>query len=100
MLPTAESVDAVVHNEIRFIDPGMRFELVVCPFCESELDQIWWGDMMIEAEGSGFEDLNGKLPCCDASSTLNNLHYKMPAGFARERTQAGPVSHANQALKV
>jgi hypothetical protein len=83
MLPQAASVDAVVHKEIRFIDAGIRFELVSCPLCGSELDQIWWGDAMNTAEENAFKNLSLKLPCCDGSSTLNNLHYKMPAGFAR-----------------
>lgn len=88
MVPQAESVDAAVHREICFVDSGMRFELVLCPLCESELDQIWWGDAMNTAERNAFENLAIKLPCCDASSTLNNLHYKMPAGFARFILQA------------
>jgi hypothetical protein len=88
MLPMAESVDAVVHKEVRFIDAGMKFELVMCPLCDSELDQIWWGDAMNTAQRSSFENLAVKLPCCDASSTLNNLNYKMPSGFARFLLQA------------
>jgi hypothetical protein len=88
MLPMAESVDAVVHKEIRFIDAGMKFELVLCPLCGSELDQIWWGDAMNTAQRSSFENLAVKLPCCDAPSTLNNLNYKMPSGFARFLLQA------------
>jgi hypothetical protein len=88
MLPMAESVDVVVHKEIRFIDAGMKFELVSCPLCESELDQIWWGDAMNTAQRSSFEKLDIRLPCCDAPSTLNNLNYKMPSGFARFLLQA------------
>lgn len=83
MLPMAESVDAVVHKEIRFIDAGMKFELVLCPLCDSELDQIWWGDAMNTAQRSAFEKLAIRLPCCDTPSTLNNLTYRMPSGFAR-----------------
>lgn len=88
MLPSAESVEAIVHREIRFVDSGMRFELVACPICGSELDQIWWGDAMNTAEGKAFKNLSVKLPCCDAPSTLDSLHYKMPAGFARFLLQA------------
>jgi hypothetical protein len=88
LLPMAESVEAVVHKEIRFIDAGMKFELVLCPFCDCELDQIWWGDAMNTAQRSSFENLSVSLPCCDAPSTLNNLNYKMPSGFARFLLQA------------
>ena len=83
MLPGAESVDAVVHKEVSFIDSGVRLEQVSCHFCGAELDQIWWGDAMNAAHKTAFNDLRIQLPCCDAASTLNDLHYKMPAGFAR-----------------
>jgi hypothetical protein len=88
MLPMAESVDVVVHQEIRFIDAGMRFEMVSCPFCDSELDQIWWGDAMDAAQRNAFKNLAVRLPCCDAAGTLNNLIYRMPSGFARFLLQA------------
>jgi hypothetical protein len=88
MLPMAETVDAIVHKEVRFIDAGLKFEQVLCPFCNSELDQIWWGDAMNIAQRNAFENLAIKLPCCDAPSTLNNLTYKMPSGFARFLLQA------------
>jgi hypothetical protein len=88
MLPAAESVEVFVHKDVRFIDSGTRFERVSCPLCKSELDQIWWGDAMNAAHKADFEDLRIKLPCCDASSTLNDLHYNMPSGFARFLLQA------------
>ena len=88
MFPTVEAVKVVDFKEIRFIDPGMRFELVACPLCKSELDQIWWGDAMCVAEKNGFKDLMVTLPCCDTSSALNKLVYKMHAGFARFLLQA------------
>jgi hypothetical protein len=83
MLPGAESVDVVVHKEVSFIDSGVRFEQVSCNFCAAELDQIWWGDAMNEAHNTAFNDLKVQLPCCDATSNLNDLHYEMPSGFAR-----------------
>lgn len=93
MLPQAESVDAVLNDRVRFIDPGMRFETVECHRCGMELDPIWWGDAMTDAEGKGFENLSVRLPCCDASASLNDLRYRMPAGFARfslEARKPGP----------
>ncbi len=83
MLPAADAVDCVVHKEISFIDSGVRFETVSCPFCGAELDPIWWGDAMNAAGGRGFNDLSVQLPCCDAMGTLNDLNYRMPSGFAR-----------------
>lgn len=88
MLPRAEAVDAVLHGEIRFIDSGALFETILCPLCGSELDHIWWGDAMSNAEMNGFKNLSVRLPCCDAAGRLDNLNYKMPAGFARFLLQA------------
>lgn len=88
MLPKAESVDAVLYGEIRFVDSGMLFETVSCPLCGSELDHIWWGDAMSTAERTAFKNLSVRLPCCDGAGRLDNLNYKMPAGFARFLLQA------------
>jgi hypothetical protein len=88
MLPGADSVDAVVQKEVSFIDSGVRFEQVSCHFCGSALDQIWWGDAMNAAHKTAFNDLKVQLPCCDATSNLNDLHYKMPSGFARFHLKA------------
>lgn len=88
MMPQSGSVDAIVHAETRFIDPGLRFDLVECPLCGSELDPIWWGDAMNSAERSDFKNLKVRLPCCDAPGDLNRLSYRMPAGFARFLLQA------------
>lgn len=83
MMPGAESVDVVVHSDISFIDSGVQLEQVSCNLCGSELDQIWWGDAMNAAYKTAFSDLRIQLPCCDVTSTLNDLHYRMPSGFAR-----------------
>lgn len=88
MLPQAGSVDAIVHAETRFVDPGLRFELVQCHLCGSALDPIWWGDAMNSAEINSFKNLAVRLPCCDAQGFLNQLSYRMPAGFARFLLQA------------
>ena len=83
MLPGAESVDVIVNKEVSFIDSGVRFEQVSCNLCAAELDQIWWGDAMNAAHKTAFNNLQVQLPCCDATSTLNDLNYMMPSGFAR-----------------
>lgn len=88
MLPMAESIDAVMHREICFIDAGMKFETVSCPLCGCELDPVWWSDAMDAAQQNAFENLEVTLPCCDSASTLNNLTYRMPSGFARFALQA------------
>ena len=49
---------------------------------------------MDRAAADDFEALAVTLPCCGASSTLNDLVYHWPAGFARyvlEAMNPGPA---------
>ncbi len=83
-LPHARSVTAEVTAGIQFVDQGGNFDQVLCPACGAILTSEWWGSVMDAAwGGEGFRDLNVTLPCCGACSTLNDLHYVLPAGFAR-----------------
>ncbi len=85
MVPDADSVDAEVHQEVWFHDPGANFEGVSCPACDRELSQAWWGDQMDRAHepGQGYAGLVVETPCCGTATTLNDLTYSWPAGFSR-----------------
>src|SRR5262249_13741059 len=52
-------------------------------FCERELDKEWFGKAMDRAYEKKNWDLTIKLPCCGKGSSLNDLKYEWPAGFAR-----------------
>ena len=41
------------------------------------------GEQMAEAAENDFADLTVRTPCCDTETTLNDLDYRLPAGFAR-----------------
>jgi hypothetical protein len=43
----------------------------------------WWQKAMSAAYQTHFSDLSVHLPCCNATSSLNDLLYDSPAGFAR-----------------
>lgn len=76
-------VEAIVSSNVRFVDQGENFECVRCPSCAVELSGSWWQDAMDRAHPGAFEDLAVTLPCCSESSTLHDLDYRWPAGFAK-----------------
>jgi len=83
LAPQADRVKAQVFNNVTFIDQGANFESVHCPGCKIEVEIASWQDWMSKASGSEFCDLSLAMPCCGASTSLNDLIYEWPAGFAR-----------------
>lgn len=72
-------------EEVQFISGLSNYEGVDCPFCQADLDD-WWGGAMDQAwndEIQGFRDLSCTTPCCGRATSLNDLAYRWPAGFAR-----------------
>ncbi len=82
-LPLAAEVSAEITADVKFVDQGQNFRRVLCPFCNSALEIEWWRVAMDKAQASGFSHLAVTTPCCGASSSLNDLKYEWPAGFAR-----------------
>ncbi len=76
-------VNAEVSNEIKFIDAGANFGSISCPVCDSEISGEWWSVAMDEAHQSKFRNLDIQVPCCGSRTTLNDLNYNFPQGFAR-----------------
>jgi hypothetical protein len=83
LLPEAENVQAIVHDGIVFIDPGGNFEDVRCPLCESCLGTDWWQEAMGASARMASPTLAVVVPCCRSRTSLNELDYRWPAGFAR-----------------
>jgi len=83
MAPAADEVSSEALDFPRFFDAGANFESVSCPLCHADLDTDWWS----EAMSSAFEHqpplLAVILPCCGVSTSLNDLSYSWPQGFAR-----------------
>lgn len=79
----AGEVSCEVAEHVRFVDQGQNWERVLCPVCASELDDRWWQHAMNTAHQTRFEDLSVVLPCCCEASSLSDLVYEWPAGFAR-----------------
>ena len=81
-LPDADEVTSNVSDHVEFIDQGANFERVACPACGIGLSDDWWSAAMDRASETDFEDLSVSTPCGHATS-LNDLDYDWPAGFAR-----------------
>ncbi len=82
---SADEIKAEFLDGIQFVDQGSNFESVSCPSCGRVLDLAWWGEKMDAAwldDLNRFGDLSIRTPCCDAGSSLNDLAYESPAGFA------------------
>ena len=83
LLLEAAEIQILVYDTVQFIDQGENWESLSCPLCGSRLATGWWQDAMDEAYKTQFENLSITLPCCTRRTSLNNLDYQLPAGFAR-----------------
>jgi hypothetical protein len=66
---------------------GAGLESVSCPRCGAQLDfHGWWRARMDEAyRDRSVPSLAVTVPCCGTDTTLNDLVYNVPSGFARYR---------------
>lgn len=83
LVPNADKIEVIVHDETVFVDQGENFEEVRCSSCEQSLDVGWWQHAMEAAGEASFVDLTIVVPCCGSATSLNELDYRWPAGFAR-----------------
>jgi hypothetical protein len=87
-LPEAAQVTIDVRDEVSFIDQGANFESVSCSSCGAPLDMDWWQSALEKAMGTRCTDLAVTPPCCGKRTSLNDLRYVKPAGFARFTLEA------------
>ncbi len=76
-------VESFVKDTIEFVDQGQNFDSIICTFCKKEINTEFWQDAMEAAEKNNFTDLTIRTPCCQKKSSLNDLKYVEPAGFAK-----------------
>lgn len=74
-----------IHNTeyVEFIDQGQNFENVACNLCGQLLEIEYWQHLIDIASSANFNHLNFVTTCCSKETSLNNLNYNSPAGFAR-----------------
>ncbi|SRR5260221_1746170 len=71
-----------VTDSVEFVDQGENFESVSCNLCGQDISTEEWQDQMDKAYKNNFQDLNFQTSCQHRTS-LNDLNYKWPAGFAK-----------------
>lgn len=76
-------IETEVFETTQFVDCGGELEKIKCPDCGEEISFDWWEEVMNTAAEKDFSDLFVKLPCCGRDSSLNDLEYYLPCGFAR-----------------
>jgi hypothetical protein len=85
LTPAREGRIAVnAPGRVDFVNCGENFETIGCPSCGAILDLKWWHEGMNAAyDGiAGFGTLDVTTPCCGTATTLNDLFYDFPQGFA------------------
>lgn len=87
-VPEASQVTIDVRDEVSFIDQGANFESVGCPSCGAPLDLEWWQGALEKAMETQCRDLAVSPSCCGKQTSLNDLRYVKPAGFARFSLEA------------
>jgi len=70
------------------VDAGSNWELIHCPGCGAILGDEAWRNLVDQAYVMQFAKLSTTMPCCGMASSLNDLHYGWPVGFARFVLQA------------
>lgn len=103
LVDTAATVTDEVLQQVAFIDAGENFESTRCPTCHAGVDQEWWAEAMARAAEADFTDLAVTTPCCASPTTLNDLIYEWPQGFARwtltvENPARGPLTPKEHAV--
>ncbi len=86
-VPLADDIAGQVTPEVRFVDCGDNFETVRCPYCGADVGE-WWSVAMEMGHEQHFRDLRATTPCCGRHTSLNELVYSWPAGFARYSLEA------------
>lgn len=81
-VPLADDFLSRVTSDVRFVDCGSNFETVRCSSCGADIGE-WWSIAMEVAHEQHFCDLRIVTPCCGLRTSLNDLVYAWPAGFAR-----------------
>lgn len=88
LLPVADEISARIGQEIEFVDAGENWGEIRCPACNAPLEDDWWSDQMEAAAEGNFTDLRVTAPCCGAPTSLGDLRYEWPVGFARVVVEA------------
>lgn len=77
------TIEVFTTSEIEFVDPGENFGSVGCNLCKQPIELKQWQEAMDAAYATQFEELTFVTPCCSRPTSLNDLNYSWPCGFAK-----------------
>lgn len=82
-LTSTEDITFTNFGSVQFIDCGEEPEHIFCPWCGRELDIEFWQEAMDKAyKGDSFGSLGLRMLYCNLPSSLEELIYVKPCGFA------------------
>jgi len=82
---------------VEFVDQGENFDSVSCNLCGHKFEMEVWQTLVDKAHDQKFSELRFVTPCCNKNTSLNDLIYVSPAGFAKFTiTIADPKSEMDQ----
>jgi len=88
LIPSASEITDEVHDRVTFFDNGEITATVIrCPICGTTIEREWWLDSLEGAAKGGWERHLVRPPCCGSESTINDLCYDPPMGWARYSLQ-------------
>ncbi|MBK3639363.1 zinc ribbon domain-containing protein [Streptomyces sp. MBT33] len=90
MLPDDDArrgLEAKWNDGVEVVWCGSNLERILCPRCGAECAPDWWAESVSQRYDEGFPTLVVTVPCCDGETSLNELAYDWPMGFARFRIE-------------
>lgn len=90
LLPDADArrgLEAFWHDTVEVVHCGANLKTIRCPHCGADSGD-WWAEAVQERYDEGFSTLQVTVPCCGAETSLNELAYDWPMGFASFRIAA------------
>jgi hypothetical protein len=78
---SADEVTTEFYDEVAFIDSGVNTSTAKCRSCGNSVDLEWVFEV-VDERGADLSHLDVNLPCCEATTSLNDLEYDWPMGFA------------------
>lgn len=82
-IPQLAEITINRYETIQFIDAGSNWGPIYCPGCGAILADEAWACLVDKASVTQFTNLSVLTPCCGISTSLNELRYGWPVGFAR-----------------
>jgi hypothetical protein len=80
--PEGQEPELHLSETPEFFYAGSNFQYVFCPLCEREIGE-WWSEAMNRWDkGGDRRSLAVETPCCSRATSLNDLDYVSPQGFA------------------